>query len=62
MQFVFGRRASDIRLKKVSELVHNSNKFPNVQSCRVSVHFQEIIDNVIQLLILLLLFTKNNSI
>ena len=33
-----------LRSKKLSVLIHNSNTHPNVQSCRVSVHFQAIID------------------
>ena len=33
-----------LRSKKLSVLIHNSNTHPNVQSCRVAVHFQEIID------------------
>lgn len=44
--FVFGKRAKQIRLKKLSELIHKSSRFPNLQSCKVSVHFQEIIDTV----------------
>jgi len=44
MLFVFGYKASKIRSKKLSVLIHNSNTHPNVQSCRVSVHFQAIID------------------
>lgn len=43
--FVFGKRASKIRLKKVSELIHNSDKMPNLEYAKVTVHFQEIIDN-----------------
>eukprot|EP01083_Nonionella_stella_P085243 236257_1 len=43
--FVFGRRAKQIRLKKISELVHNSENHPNCKQARVNVHFQEIIDN-----------------
>ena len=44
--FVFGKKATKLRLKKVSQLIHNSAAFPNVQSCKVSVHFVEIIDKV----------------
>ncbi|KYM95663.1 PREDICTED: structural maintenance of chromosomes protein 4 [Cyphomyrmex costatus] len=44
MLFVFGYRASKIRSKKISVLIHNSNQHPNVNSCTVSVHFQRIID------------------
>lgn len=42
--FVFGKRASKLRLKKVSELVHRSARFPNLDMATVSVYFQEIID------------------
>merc|ERR1719232_2205283 len=44
MLFVFGYRAQKIRSKKLSVLIHNSDDYPNVQSCKVQVHFQEIID------------------
>lgn len=45
MLFVFGYRANKIRCKKLSVLIHNSKKFPNVPSCRVAIHFAQIIDN-----------------
>ena len=44
MLFVFGYKASKIRLKKVSNLIHDSENHPNITSCKVKVHFQEIID------------------
>jgi structural maintenance of chromosome 4 len=44
--FVFGKRASQLRHKTVAELIHHSDKFPNLQFCQVAVHFQEIIDTV----------------
>ena len=44
--FVFGRRAKQIRLKKISELVHTSENHPNCRQARVNVHFQEIIDDL----------------
>lgn len=44
MLFVFGYRAQQIRSKKLSVLIHNSSKYPNVNSCKVSVHFQQILD------------------
>ena len=44
MLFVFGYRASKIRSKKLSVLIHNSEKYKNVNSCTVSVYFQKIID------------------
>lgn len=42
--FVFGKRASQIRLKKLAELIHNSTDFPNLKSCRVAVYFHLIRD------------------
>ncbi|OAD59356.1 Structural maintenance of chromosomes protein 4 [Eufriesea mexicana] len=44
MLFVFGYRATKIRSKKVSVLIHNSNEHENINSCTVSVYFQQIID------------------
>lgn len=45
MLFVFGRRANAIRLKKLSELIHNSAALPKCEKCSVAVHFCEIIDH-----------------
>jgi len=42
--FVLGRRANQIRLKKLSELIHKSDMHRNLRECRVDVHFAEIID------------------
>lgn len=42
--FVFGKRAKQLRLNKVSELIHKSSKFPNLEYARVAVHFQLIHD------------------
>ncbi|XP_048487177.1 structural maintenance of chromosomes protein 4 [Plutella xylostella] len=44
MLFVFGYRASKIRSKKISVLLHSSSKFPNVQSASVAVHFCQILE------------------
>ncbi|CAI5524118.1 unnamed protein product [Closterium sp. Naga37s-1] len=44
MLFVFGKRAKQLRLNKVSELIHNSTDHQNLESARVSVHFKEIVD------------------
>eukprot|EP00250_Pteridium_aquilinum_P018347 c24044_g1_i1 orf=299-4012(-) len=44
MLFVFGKRAKQMRLNKVAELIHNSTNHQNLDKARVSVHFQEIID------------------
>ncbi|KAI9922897.1 hypothetical protein PsorP6_000163 [Peronosclerospora sorghi] len=42
--FVFGKRASNLRLKKVSELVHHSADFSDLDMATVSGFFHEIID------------------
>ena len=44
--FVFGFRASKMRQGKISALIHNSAKFPNLDYCEVEVHFQEVMDLV----------------
>ncbi|XP_021149827.2 structural maintenance of chromosomes protein 4 isoform X1 [Columba livia] len=44
MLFVFGYRAQKIRSKKLSVLIHSSDKHTDIQSCSVEVHFQKIID------------------
>ena len=44
--FVFGYRASKMRQGKLSELIHNSDRHPNLQQCSVEIHFREIIDLV----------------
>jgi structural maintenance of chromosome 4 len=45
--FVFGYRASKLRQGKISELIHNSANFPDLNECSVEVHFREIIDLVL---------------
>ena len=45
MLFVFGKRAKQLRLNKVSELIHNSTDFRNLQYARVEVHFHELVDS-----------------
>ncbi|CAJ1455272.1 unnamed protein product, partial [Effrenium voratum] len=42
--FVFGKRAKKMRLNKVSELIHSSSTMPNLNSAKVEVKFQDIID------------------
>ncbi|CAG9764069.1 unnamed protein product [Ceutorhynchus assimilis] len=42
--FVFGYRATKIRCKKVSVLLHDSEHYKNTQSCTVRIHFAQIID------------------
>lgn len=39
MLFVFGYRASKIRSKKLSVLIHKSEKYPDCQSATVAVQF-----------------------
>lgn len=45
MLFVFGKKAKQLRLNKVSELIHKSANYPNLEFARVSVHFQLIYDD-----------------
>ncbi|KAL1749299.1 RecF/RecN/SMC [Schizophyllum fasciatum] len=42
--FVFGYRATKMRQAKLSELIHNSARHPDLEECSVEVHFQDIID------------------
>ncbi|XP_037817646.1 structural maintenance of chromosomes protein 4 [Lucilia sericata] len=44
MLFVFGYRANKIRCKKISTLLHNSARYPNINMCSVAVHFRQIED------------------
>ena len=44
--FVFGYRASKMRQGKLSELIHNSARYPDLDEYSVEVHFREIIDLV----------------
>ncbi|KFV98226.1 Structural maintenance of chromosomes protein 4, partial [Eurypyga helias] len=44
MLFVFGYRAQKIRSKNLSVLIHSSEKYTDIQSCSVEIHFQKIID------------------
>ena len=44
--FVFGYRASKMRQGKLSELIHNSARYLDLDECSVEVHFREIIDLV----------------
>ena len=46
IQFIFGKRQNKLRLKKMSELIHNSENFQNLTCASVAVHFIEIIDKV----------------
>ncbi|KZT73247.1 hypothetical protein DAEQUDRAFT_703578 [Daedalea quercina L-15889] len=42
--FVFGYRASKMRQGKLSELIHNSARYPDLDECSVEIHFREIMD------------------
>eukprot|EP00052_Salpingoeca_macrocollata_P017972 m.147220 g.147220 ORF g.147220 m.147220 type:complete len:1291 (-) comp20562_c0_seq1:30-3902(-) len=44
MLFVFGKRAKQIRQAKTGDLIHRSENHDNLDYCRVSVFFQDIID------------------
>ena len=43
--FVFGAKAKKLRLNKVSQLIHKSSGFPDLEYAQVEVHFQLIYDN-----------------
>lgn len=40
--FVFGKQAKKLRLNKVSELIHNSEQFPDLQSATVTITFHDL--------------------
>jgi len=42
--FVFGFRATKMRQSKIKELIHNSEEFPNLDSCSVDVLFHNVND------------------
>ncbi|EPZ35653.1 RecF/RecN/SMC domain-containing protein, partial [Rozella allomycis CSF55] len=42
--FVFGFRAKKMRQGKLSDLIHNSKEYPNLEYCAVEIYFEEIID------------------
>ena len=44
--FVFGKKAKQLRLNKVSELIHKSSNFPHLEYTRVTVQFQLIHDHL----------------
>ena len=43
--FVFGFRASKMRQSKISSLIHNSARHPDLDHCEVQVHFQQVVDH-----------------
>ena len=51
MVFVFGKRVQQMRLNKVSELIHDTHQ--NLDKASVSVHFNDIIDLVNSSILLL---------
>lgn len=57
MLFVFGYRAQKIRSKKLSVLIHSSDKHKDVESCTVEVHFQKIIDKVYIFIFFIFIFS-----
>jgi len=46
MLFVFGFKAKKMRQGKLSELIHHSATFPDLDTASVAVHFVDIIDLV----------------
>jgi len=42
--FAFGKRATKMRLKKLSELIHHSKAHPSFDHASVTVFFQDIVD------------------
>ena len=46
MLFIFGHRAKKLWTSKLSDVIHSSVNYPNVEFAKVSVYFQEIIDYV----------------
>ena len=45
--FVFGYRASKMRQGKLSELIHNSARYPDLDEYSVEIHFREIITSYV---------------
>lgn len=48
--FVFGKQAKQLRLHRVSELIHNSENHQNLPYAKVSVYFQLVRSNVSHML------------
>ncbi|KAG7903747.1 hypothetical protein KL907_003774 [Ogataea polymorpha] len=42
--FVFGFRATKMRQSKLSELIHNSEAFPDLSFCQVDILFKKVLD------------------
>lgn len=45
--FVFGKQAKALRLNKVSELIHRSEQFPDLEAAKVTVNFYDTIYKVV---------------
>lgn len=41
---MYAHAIMQLRFNKISELIHNSANYRNLESARVTVHFHEIID------------------
>ncbi|KAI3325578.1 RecF/RecN/SMC N terminal domain-containing protein [Xylariaceae sp. AK1471] len=54
--FVFGFRASKMRQGKISALIHNSAAYPDLDHCEVAVHFQEVMDLVRRIFLLVTIY------
>lgn len=54
--FVFGYRSTKIRSKKVSVLLHKSDKHKDVRQCSVTVNFMHIQDDVMHVLLMINLY------
>ena len=44
MLFVFGKKSAKLRMSKLSELIHKSSEYPDLEYARVTVFFQEIVE------------------
>lgn len=43
--FVFGFKAKKLRQSRLSDLIHLSSNYPDLDECSVEIHFEEIIDH-----------------
>lgn len=49
--FVFGKQAKQLRLGSAKELIHNSEKYKNINHAKVEVHFQTIVNTKVKFLV-----------
>ena len=56
--FVFGKKASWMRLKHLNQLIHNSSGYQDLKKGSVEVTFHEIIDDPNNVIILILTSKK----